>query len=163
MFQHIVSPRYCSHRSAKVGCEMQVSAAVCTVRTWSSDIISCPLDSGTRLTLARVSHVLSDLATWSGPIALRTQGHVKFRTGAEGLSGADASSEHNVYIRTQARPAIEFVSGKEGLRPHRVRLHGRPEVCNGPWLPLRGRRQKGKLPDSAPFESQLCSLAASFC
>ena len=34
---------------AKVGCEMQVSAAVCTVRTWSSDTVPCPLDSGTRL------------------------------------------------------------------------------------------------------------------
>ena len=43
------------------------------------------------------------------------------------------------FLRTQTRPASEFVSGEESLRPHRVRLHGRPELCNRSWPPLRCR------------------------
>ena len=39
------------------------------------------------------------------------------------------ASEYFVYIRTQTRPAIEFVSGEEGRRPLRVRLQGRSELC----------------------------------
>ena len=38
------------------------------------------------------------------------------------------ASEYIVYIRTQTRPAIEFVSGEDGLRPLRVRLQGRSEL-----------------------------------
>ena len=60
------------------------------------------------------------------------RGMWKFEQEQRDCYWSDASSEHNVYVRTQARPAIEFVSGKEGLRPHRVRLHGRPELCNRP-------------------------------
>ena len=62
-------------------------------------------------------------------------------------------------LRTQVRPAIEFVSGKEGLRPLfrlvggllydaigirtlQVRLPGHPEVRKRPW-PLRGSRGDG--------------------
>ena len=62
-------------------------------------------------------------------------------------------------LRTQVRPAIEFVSGKEGLRPRiavfvsryfclrvlvflEFRLLGHPEVRKGPW-PLRRPRRDG--------------------
>ena len=70
---------------------------------------------------------------------------------------------HLLFFFTDADPAIEFVSG-EGLRPHRVRLHGRPELCNGPWLPFEEQRGDGgtlELADSASSESQLRSLAVS--
>ena len=54
-------------------------------------------------------------------------------------------------IRTQIRPAIEFVSGEEGPRPalllrlfyRCVRLRARPEVHNGPWLLLWSRGEEG--------------------
>ena len=42
-------------------------------------------------------------------------------------------------LRTQARPAIEFVAGKEGLRPFGFRLLGLPELRKRPWS-LRGSR-----------------------
>ena len=62
-------------------------------------------------------------------------------------------------LRTQVRPAIEFVSGKEGLRPLfwlvddflydaigirtlQVRLPGHPEDRKRPW-PVRGSRGDG--------------------
>ena len=77
-----------------------------------------------------------------------------------GDSGSWRPSELYVVIstslRTQVRPAIEFVSGKEGLRPRfavfvsgfavasipGVRLLGHPEVRKGPW-PLRRPRRDG--------------------
>ena len=42
-------------------------------------------------------------------------------------------------LRTQAWPAIEFVSGKEGLRPFLLHLLGLPELRKHPWS-LRGSR-----------------------
>ena len=62
------------------------------------------------------------------------------------VTGTTLPASKNVYQRTQARPAIEFVSGKGGLRPHRVRLHGRPEVQ---WPLASIEEQREKLPDSA--------------
>ena len=66
------------------------------------------------------------------------------RTGGERHAyWSDASSEYIVYMRTQTRPAIEYVSGEEGLRPKSyeirhfflcVHLQGRPEVHSDPWL-----------------------------
>ena len=43
-------------------------------------------------------------------------------------------------LRTQARPAVEFVSGKEGLRPFWFRLLGLPELRKRSWS-LRGSRE----------------------
>ena len=72
------------------------------------------------------------------------------------------SSFPSNFLRTQTRPAIEFVSGKEGLRPHLVRLHGRPEQCNGPWLLFveqRGDVGTGLLSCSVPLVSQVLSFS----
>ena len=73
--------------------------------------------------------------------------------------GSVRSLTYFTTLRTQVRPAIEFVSGKEGLRPlfwllgvllHgvsgfrtlQVRLLALPEVRKGPW-PLRRSRGDG--------------------
>ena len=79
-------------------------------------------------------------------------------------------------IRTQTRPAIEFDSGEEGLRPEalphrvffrRVRLHGRPKVCNGPLAPIVGQRGDGDVgasPRSACERYVRCALpVCSLC
>ena len=76
-----------------------------------------------------------------------------------GLLGRGDPRYFSMALRTQVRPAIEFVSGKEGLRPLfwldddllydaigtrtlQVRLLGHPEDRKRPWS-LRGSRRDG--------------------
>ena len=65
------------------------------------------------------------------------------------------------FLWTQTRPAIEFGSGEEGLRPLRVCLRGRPDYAKAPgsYCGAEGRCRDGLLSDPVPLVSRVLSFS----